>query len=382
MGSAADRVNTSRFSVLLTTQHYARHALTTSVHSVPCHTPAMGERMDVVVIGAGISGLSVADRLLRAGLTVTVVEARSRVGGRLFGSPLDRGASWFWPGERRVAALAERLGVATFEQYRSGDAIIDDPAGVQQYPGNPIDVPSYRVVGGTAELAAALARQLPPGVVELDQPVSAISADLTVSARDTTWTANHVVVALPPALAVHGISLPADVPADLIDVARRTPVWMGDSVKVVARFSDPFWRRAGLAGAAISRRGPLAEIHDMSGPEGNPAALFGFARAASMHANIETDIREQLVRMFGAHAAEPIELIIEDWSQEKWTTPPSTGDSPNYGLFGHSVYRQPTLGGRLHWSSTETAETFAGHIEGALEAAERTVAAIISNPTG
>ena len=47
-------------------------------------------------------------------------------------------------------------------------------------------------------------------------------------------------------------------------------------------------------------------------------------------------------------------------------------------MFGHPLYQQPALDGRLHWSSTETAGSYAGHIEGALVAAERTVASIVS----
>jgi len=335
------------------------------------------QNTDVVVIGAGISGLSVADQLVRAGRTVTVLEARDRVGGRLLGSPLDLGASWFWPGEHRVPALAHRLGIETFDQYRDGDAIIDDLTGVQRYPGNPIDVPAHRIVGGTASLAAALADQLPPGTIHFEQPVLEITDDLAVVTNNRVWQADHVVIALPPALAVRTIKLPSELPTELIDVASRTPVWMGDSVKVVALFSEPFWRGDGFAGAAMSRRGPLAEIHDMSGPGGEPAALFGFARGASMHPDIETDIREQLTRMFGPHAATPTDLLIQDWSREQWTMPPSMSGSPEYALFGHPLYRQPIMEGRLHWSSTETAQTFAGHIEGALEAAERTAATML-----
>jgi monoamine oxidase len=338
------------------------------------------EFADVVIVGAGISGLAVADTLIRSGNSVALLEARDRIGGRLLGSPLDLGASWFWPGEQRVPALAQRFGVETFDQYRHGDAIIDDLSGVQRYPGNPIDVPAYRIVGGTSTLAAALADQLPAGTLYLDHPVHEITDDLTVVTNDRVWQADHVVIALPPALAVRTIKLPSELPPELIDVASRTPVWMGDSVKVVALFSEPFWRRDGFAGAAMSRRGPLAEIHDMSGPDGEPAALFGFARAASMHPDIETDIRKQLTRMFGPGASAPTDLLIHDWSREQWTTPPSHGGSPEYGLFGHPLYRQPALGGRLHWSSTETAQSFAGHIEGALEAAERSVAALVKSP--
>ncbi len=336
---------------------------------------------DVVVVGAGISGLAVADQLLRAGLSVSVLEARDRVGGRLLGSPFDLGASWFWPGEQRVPALAQRLGVESFEQFRAGDALIDELTGVQRYPGNPIDVPSFRIVGGTSTLATALAGQLPPETIHLQQPVHEITADLRISTADQLWQAHHVVIALPPALAVQAIKLPGDLPAELIEIAARTPVWMGDSVKVVAHFEEPFWRREGLAGAAISRRGPLGELHDMSGPDGEPAALFGFARAASMHANTESDIREQLIRMFGPQAAEPRQVLIQDWSLEQWTTPPSAGGVPDYAMFGHPMYQQPALQGRLHWSSTETARSYAGHIEGALEAAERTVDAITAMST-
>ncbi len=335
--------------------------------------------VEVAVIGAGISGLAVADQLIRAGLSVCVLEARARVGGRLLGSPLDLGASWYWPGEHRVIALTQRLAIDTFEQYRTGDALIDDMAGLQRYPGNPIDVPSYRIAGGTSALAAALTAEFPLGTLQLQQPVHEITSDLHIATREHRWQAHHVVIALPPALAVHSITLPPELPAELIDVAARTPVWMGDSVKVVAHFKEPFWRRDGLAGAAMSRRGPLAELHDMSGPGGEPAALFGFARAASMHADIEIDIREQLIRMFGTRASEPLEVLIQDWSREQWTVPPGTYVLPDYAKFGHRVYQQPALAGRLHWSSTETAPTYAGHIEGALAAAERTVASILGN---
>ncbi len=334
-------------------------------------------RTDALVIGAGISGLSVADQLIRAGHTVTVLEARDRIGGRLFGSPFDLGASWFWPGEQRVAGLAHRLGIETFDQYRDGDAIIDDLTGVQRYPGNPIDVPAYRIVGGTARLAAALADELPAGTIRLGEPVREIADDLDVITNDQVWQAEHVVLALPPALAVQSIRLPRSLPPELIDVASRTPVWMGDSVKVVALFGEPFWRHDGFAGAAMSRRGPLAEIHDMSGPDGKPAALFGFARGTSMHPGIETDIREQLTRMFGPGAAAPIDVVIQDWSRERWTAAPSSGGSLEYGLFGHPLYQHSKLQGRLHWSSTETAQGYAGHIEGALQAVERTVRAIV-----
>src|SRR2546423_4282094 len=54
---------------------------------------------DVVVVGAGIAGLVTARELSRAGLRVVVLEARSRLGGRVWtdhrlGRDLEIGGTW------------------------------------------------------------------------------------------------------------------------------------------------------------------------------------------------------------------------------------------------------------------------------------------------
>ena len=333
---------------------------------------------DVVVIGAGISGLAVAEAMHRSGRTVTVLEARPRIGGRLLSDPLDLGASWFWDGEQRVRAMTDRLGIATFPQHIAGDAMIDDRDRVHRYPGNPIDGPARRFAHGAASLTDALAGQLPGGTVLVGQPVVEISDDLGVNTADGSWQPQHVVIAVPPAVAVMTMLLPHALPTSLMTVALRTPVWMGDTIKVVVMYDEPFWRTDGLAGAAISRVGPLHEMHDLSGPDGSPAAIFGFARARQPDGLDETDVRAQLARIFGPRAGVPQKLQIQDWSRERWTNPAASAaeyvpSAPDHSLFGHAMFQQPQLGGRLHWSSTETAPHYAGHIEGALEAAERTV---------
>jgi phytoene dehydrogenase-like protein len=79
----------------------------------------------VVVVGAGIAGLTVANALAHAGVACVVVEARDRVGGRLHtidlaGCPVDMGGSWIHhPIGNPMRAFADQVGVGC----RDGDPL-------------------------------------------------------------------------------------------------------------------------------------------------------------------------------------------------------------------------------------------------------------------
>lgn len=343
--------------------------------------------MPDLVIGAGASGLAAATALHAAGREVLCLEARDRVGGRLLSVAgpdpelaLDLGATWFWDGEERVRMLAAQAGITTFAQHLDGDTLLQEAAGTRRLPDNLIDAPSRRFAAGSQSLATALAAMLPAEAVRLNTPVSAVREDggLAVITPTGTLHAEHVILAVPPALAVERIDFGDALPADLVRLARSTPVWMGAVVKVVAQYAEPFWRKEKLAGAAISRTGPLQEIHDMSGPDGEPAALFGFAHAGSVHPDFGRAVTAQLEQLFGASAGTPEALYVQNWSAERWTSPSAVQSLTDYALFGHALYQQPMLDGRLHWASTETATEFAGHIEGALASGQRAARAVLN----
>jgi monoamine oxidase len=343
--------------------------------------------VDVVIIGAGIGGLATARLLSAQGLSVTVLEARDRVGGRLFSDAkfdLDLGATWFWPSERRITKLVSDLRLETFPQHTSGDALYQTPDGVERIQGNPIDVYSSRFTHGAQSLAQALADKLPTGTIRFDEPVTSIQSTTNGIKAVTSkyvYSAKNIILAVPPALAVTSIDFAPDLPEQLFKLARITPVWMGAITKVVAVYSEPFWRHNGLAGSAISYVGPMREVHDMSGPDGKPAALFGFApstRVRQPTASKEA-LLEQLVLLFGSKASEPKELYINDWRHERFTSPPEVERLITYQAFGHSAYSEPQMNGRLYWASTETASESPGHIEGALAAAERAANVVLNS---
>lgn len=89
---------------------------------------------DVIVVGAGLAGLSAARRLVEDGKAVTVLEARDRVGGRteggeLQGAPIELGGTWVGDGHREMYALVDELGLATFPTWNEAGQMVVDLGG-------------------------------------------------------------------------------------------------------------------------------------------------------------------------------------------------------------------------------------------------------------
>ena len=99
---------------------------------------------DVVVVGAGLSGLTAARELSGAGLEVRVLEARDRVGGRTLNEPIGErpddvaevGGQWVGPTQHEVMALIQELGIETYPTHEQGKNLFEDERGkLQRYSG-------------------------------------------------------------------------------------------------------------------------------------------------------------------------------------------------------------------------------------------------------
>jgi monoamine oxidase len=210
-------------------------------------------------------------------------------------------------------------------------------------------------------------------VTDIRQAPSGVCVVSNHAGKPCEIHAERVVVALPPRLAARTIRFAPVLEARVGEAMVGVATWMAGHAKVVAVYSEPFWRQDGLSGDAMSRSGPLVEIHDAS-PSAGEGALFGFVGVPATERPDPTALATlatiQLAKLFGPRAAEPIDVLVRDWAAE----PQTATDEDRAGLSQHPSYGMPAVlsdlwDGRLVLASTELASTNGGLLEGALEAA-------------
>jgi len=446
--------------------------------------PKGNSRSDVIVIGAGLAGLSAARRLVEAGLETTVLEARDRVGGRTVNQPLgdgkvvELGGQWVGPGQDAVNGLIRELGLSTFPTYGGdGGNLFERGGRVQEYSGtvpqlNPVALAEVgvalkrldrlaaavdpaapwqagraaewdgmtaatwirrnlrtgaardlmklaveavwaaepedismlhmlfyissagstsalldteggaqesRVHGGTQLISIRMAEALGESV-RLDTAVRRVSLPdggshgVRVGTTHGDFEAQRLIVAIPPVLAGRLVYDPA-LPALRDGLTQR--MIQGNVVKTVSVYDHPFWRDRGLSGRATSADGPLSVVYDNSPSDGSPGILLAFFEGAAARevADLATDERrkivsEGLVRLFGPKAGRPVEYFDKVWAADEFSRGCYGGFMPPGAWTSHGpALRWPV--GPVHWAGAETADRWAGYMDGAVSSGRR-----------
>ena len=338
--------------------------------------------VDVLIIGAGLTGLSLAKNLTEAGYEVLVLEARDRVGGRIHtytttdGAPVEMGATWFFPGFNNLFKTLKSLKLELMPQYMKGGTMYESSprAPAQRVNSGDDDGGMFRIKGGTSNIIHTLYNQLDKSKVLLNQVVTNINkVDDTVQVvtKDQSFTARKVVTTIPPQLLYHSVKFNPALPKEVSAVARETQTWMGDSSKGAITYAKPFWKEKGLAGALYSQSGPFIQMYDQTSTDGTKFALVGFMNNLSNLPEAERRKRvvDQLSRVFGEEARNYLDYKDTAWPTERFTMPAGAGRLGAHRNNGHQVYRRPHMGGALYIGGTETATHGSGYMEGAVTSA-------------
>lgn len=339
---------------------------------------------EVLIIGGGLTGLTLAYLLNNQGIDLHLVEARERLGGRILTNykekqaPIEMGATWLGQKHQHLNALLEKLGIPPFQQIL-GESAIYEPISTQPFslvslPPN--SEPSYRINGGSSQLINRLAKEIPAEKIHCEQPVSSIEASyevLEVKTRQKRFKTKWLISTLPPYLLHKTITIQPALPDAVIQVMENTHTWMGDSIKIGLRFTEAFWRNDQSSGTIFSNVGPIPEMYDHSNVEDNFYALKGFLNGAYFSLT-KAERLEIILKQLRKYYGEKIDRFVEYeelvWRKESFTFVPYDQHILPHQNNGHAAYQEAYLNGRFYIAGSETATDFPGYMEGAVASAQ------------
>ena len=339
----------------------------------------------ILIIGAGLTGLTLAYYLKKKGIKYHVLEARTRIGGRIFtdyqenGAPLEMGATWIGKKHQEINKLLAELNLEIFEQTLGERAIYEpistSPPQLVSLPPN--DEPSYRIKGGSSFLINTLAENIGKDNISLNQIVTNISSTnsgLSVKTKTAEFQANLVVSTLPPFLLTSTIEFQPSLPKKLKDITASTHTWMGESIKVGLCYATPFWRTENSSGTIFSNVGPIPEMYDHADAGDQFFSLKGFFNGAYFSITKEERkemVLNQLEKYYGSQVKNFINYEEGVWRNQPFTFAPYQQHVLPHQNNGHPIFSNPLMNDRFFLAGAETATQYPGYMEGAVRSAQQ-----------
>lgn len=343
---------------------------------------ASKESEEIVILGAGLAGLTLAYRFSEMGVPYRLLEARDRIGGRIktistnAGATIEMGATWFADKHIHLMQLIKQLDVPYQQQY-TGSRVLYDHANpernAQLFELPATNESQYLFKKGTNSLIEALYQQLDQERILLGHQVNSLEFDdhgININAGDQRINAHKVVNTLPPNLFLNTMEVTPGLPKALAEVSSKAHTWMGESIKVGLEYPDDFWREHKI-GTIMSQFGPAQELHDHQHDTVKGNVLKGFVSPDFHHQGHDyrkARVIEQMAFYFGkdlphAHYYE------KDWQDDPLTYYPYTSEVIPHQNNGHSIFRESFFDNRLYFAGSETAQAFPGYLDGAVERA-------------
>lgn len=338
---------------------------------------------DITIIGGGLTGLTLAYLLRNQNRSVHILEARSRLGGRIFTkknegqAPQEMGATWIGKQHTVLMGLLRDLNLDVFEQILGATAIYEpistSPPQLVSLPPN--SDPSFRIKGGSSSLINALLKTLNEENIYTQQVVQSIDEEgevLSVKSSEYDFKSKIVISTLPPFLFSKTIGIKPTLPDSLLSIAQQTHTWMGESIKVSLTYQDPFWRAKNTSGTIFSNVGPIPEMYDHSNVEETAYAIKGFFNGSYFSVSKEERLElvmKQLEKYYGEVVKGFLSYEETVWRNEPFTFAPYASPILPHQNNGHQVYQQTYLDGKLLIAGSETAANFPGYMEGAVQSA-------------
>jgi len=345
------------------------------------------QQCDVLIIGAGLTGMTLAYYLRDSGLKVDILEARDRLGGRIetigyFESqPIEMGATWLGREHHHLLALLKALDIEIFEQVIGSrviyEAISTSPHYLASIPPN--DAPPLRVKGGSYKIIDKLHSYINDEKIFLSQRVVSITESaegLKIKTNDMSFVARKVVSTLPPNLLVNTINFEPNLSSALIGLAKKTHTWMGESIKIAINYAAPFWRNENSSGTIFSNVGPVPEMYDHGNEADSHFTLMGFLNGsystATKDERLEIILR-QLRKYYGKVVDDYKSYHEKVWRHESETFHGYESNITPHLNQGHDMYQKVYMNNKLILAGAETSPLMPGYMDGAIYSALRAV---------